>query len=454
MRRLFVIAGALLVFGAAIAVADSAANAVAIDTVWTLMAAVLVFLMQAGFAMLETGFTRAKNAANIMMKNLMDFSLGSLAFWAVGFGIMFGADAAGLIGTDKFFLGGAMVDVSEGISDFTFWMFQVVFAATAATIVSGAVAERTQFKAYLVYSVFITALIYPVVGHWIWGGGWLSNLGMIDFAGSTVVHSVGGWAGLAGAIVLGAREGKYIRANGNGKGAGANGGKDRVMVNAIQGHNLPLAALGVFLLWFGWFGFNAGSTVAGTDLSIAAIAVTTNLAAAAGVLGALVLAWIISGKPDPTFALNGAIAGLVAITAGCANVSPGSAVVIGFLGGVLVVLAVQFIDRVLMVDDPVGAISAHGVVGAWGTIAVGLFAQEQFGGTNGLFFGGGFGQLGIQILGVLAVFAWTFVASLVLFSVIKATVGLRVSRDQELRGLDIEEHGAEAYTDFEVYTTR
>ena len=452
MRRLFVIAGALLVFGATIAFADSAANAVAIDTVWTLMAAVLVFLMQAGFAMLETGFTRAKNAANIMMKNLMDFSLGSLAFWAIGFGIMFGADAAGLIGTDKFFLGGAMVDVSEGISDFTFWMFQVVFAATAATIVSGAVAERTQFKAYLVYSVFITGLIYPVVGHWIWGGGWLSNLGMIDFAGSTVVHSVGGWAGLAGAIVLGAREGKYVRTNGNG--SGSNGKKDKVMVNAIQGHNLPLAALGVFLLWFGWFGFNAGSTVAGTDLSIAAIAVTTNLAAAAGVLGSLVLAWIISGKPDPTFALNGAIAGLVAITAGCANVSPGSAVVIGFLGGVLVVLAVQFIDRVLMVDDPVGAISAHGVVGAWGTIAVGLFAQEQFGGTNGLFFGGGIGQLGIQILGVLAVFAWTFVASLVLFSVIKATVGLRVSRDQELRGLDIEEHGAEAYTDFEVYTTR
>ena len=446
MRRLFVIAGALLVFGSVSAFADSASNAVAIDTMWTLVAAVLVFMMQAGFAMLETGFTRAKNAANIMMKNLMDFSIGSLAFWAVGFGVMFGADAAGLIGTDKFFLGGAVVDVSEGISDFAFWMFQVVFAATAATIVSGALAERTQFKAYLVYSVFITALIYPVVGHWIWGGGWLSNLGMIDFAGSTVVHSVGGWAGLAGAIVLGAREGKYIRHG--------NGTKGKVTVKAIQGHNLPLAALGVFLLWFGWFGFNAGSTVAGTDLSIAAIAVTTNLAAAAGVVGALSLAWIISGKPDPTFALNGAIAGLVAITAGTANVSPGSAVIIGFLGGLLVVVAVQFIDRVLHIDDPVGAISAHGVVGAWGTIAVGLFAQERFGGTNGLFFGGGFGQLGIQIVGVLAVFAWTFGASLVLFTVIKAVVGLRVTRDQELRGLDIEEHGAEAYTDFEVYTTR
>ena len=448
MRRFLITAGALLVFGAVYGFADSNSNAVAIDTVWTLMAAVLVFLMQAGFAMLETGFTRAKNAANIMMKNLMDFSIGTLAFWAIGFGIMFGADAAGLLGTSKFFLSGAVVD--DAFSDFTFWVFQVMFAATAATIVSGAVAERTQFKAYLVYSVFISGLIYPVVGHWIWGGGWLSNLGpngVMDFAGSTVVHSVGGWAGLAGAMVLGAREGKYVR-------NGANGQSGKVMVNAIQGHNMPLAALGVFLLWFGWFGFNAGSTVAGTDLSIAAIAVTTNLAAAAGVVGALIVAWIISGKPDPTFALNGAIAGLVAITAGCANLAPGSAVIVGFLGGVLVVLSVQFIDRVLQVDDPVGAISAHGVVGAWGTIAVGLFAQEKFGGVNGLFFGGGFGQLGVQIVGVVAVFAWTFVTSLLLFKIIKATVGLRVSRDEELRGLDIEEHGTEAYTDFEVYTTR
>ena len=448
MRRFLIAAGALLVFGAVYGFADSNSNAVAIDTVWTLMAAVLVFLMQAGFAMLETGFTRAKNAANIMMKNLMDFSIGTLAFWAIGFGIMFGADAAGLFGTSKFFLAGAVVD--EAFSDFTFWVFQVMFAATAATIVSGAVAERTQFKAYLVYSVFISALIYPVVGHWIWGGGWLSNLGangVMDFAGSTVVHSVGGWAGLAGATVLGAREGKYIR-------NGANGARGTVLVNAIQGHNVPLAALGVFLLWFGWFGFNAGSTVAGTDLSIAAIAVTTNLAAAAGVVGALIVAWIISGKPDPTFALNGAIAGLVAITAGCANLAPGSAVIVGFLGGVLVVLSAQFIDRVLKVDDPVGAVSAHGVVGAWGTIAVGLFAHEQFGGVNGLFFGGGFGQLGVQIVGVAAVFVWTFVASLLLFAAIKAFIGLRVSRDEELRGLDIEEHGTEAYTDFEVYTSR
>ena len=448
MRRFLITAGALLVLGAVYGFADSNSNAVAIDTVWTLMAAVLVFLMQAGFAMLETGFTRAKNAANIMMKNLMDFSIGTLAFWAIGFGLMFGADTAGLFGASKFFLAGAVVD--DAFSDFTFWVFQVMFAATAATIVSGAVAERTQFKAYLVYSVFISALIYPVVGHWIWGGGWLSNLGpngVMDFAGSTVVHSVGGWAGLAGALVLGAREGKYVK-------NGANGQSGKVMVNAIQGHNMPLAALGVFLLWFGWFGFNAGSTVAGTDLSIAAIAVTTNLAAASGVVGALVVAWIISGKPDPTFALNGAIAGLVAITAGCANLAPGSAVIVGFLGGVLVVLSVQFIDRVLHVDDPVGAISAHGVVGAWGTIAVGLFAQEKFGGVNGLFFGGGFGQLGVQIVGVVAVFAWTFVTSLVLFKLIKATVGLRVSRDEELRGLDIEEHGTEAYTDFEVYTTR
>ena len=322
-------------------------------------------------------------------------------------------------------------------------MFQVVFAATAATIASGALAERTQFRAYLIYSVFITALIYPIVGHWGWGGGWLSELGFIDFAGSTIVHSVGGWAGLAGTIVIGAREGKYIKDN-----------KGTTKVSAIRGHNLPLAALGVFLLWFGWFGFNAGSTVAGTDLSIATIAVTTNLSAAAGVIGSLILSWIIYGKPDVTFAINGAIAGLVAITAPCANVSPGSAIIIGFLGGLLVVLSVEFFDRILKIDDPVGAISAHGVIGAWGTLAAGLFAQEKYGGVNGLFFGGGAGQLGIQLVGVLAVFGWVFVTSLILFIIIKRTVGLRVTREDELRGLDIGEHGTEAYNDFQVFTSK
>ena len=432
------------------ALADSDSNAVSIDTVWTLFAAVLVFLMQAGFAMLETGFTRAKNAANIMMKNLMDFSIGTLAFWAVGFGLMFGAGGGPLFGSGSFFLAGAATAATGGdISTFTFWIFQVVFAATAATIVSGAVAERTSFKAYLTYSVFISAIIYPVFGHWAWGSlhgsaGWLENFGFLDFAGSTVVHSVGAWAGLAGAIVLGPRTGKYAKDNQSGK----------TVVKAIPGHNLPLAALGVFILWFGWFGFNAGSTTAGTDLSIARIAVTTNLSAAAGVIGSLVMTWLISGKPDPTFVLNGAIAGLVAITAGTADVSPSSAFVIGIIGGALVVLAVEFFDRVLHIDDPVGAVSAHGVVGAWGTLAVGLFAEERFLGNAGLFFGGGWGQLGIQAVGVAAAFGWTFGTALLLFFAIKKTIGLRVSRDEELRGLDIGEHGTEAYNDFQIYTTK
>ncbi len=308
----------------------AASNATAIDTVWMLLAAFLVFFMQAGFAMVETGFTRAKNACNIMMKNLMDFSVGSLAFFAVGFGIMFGSSAFGLFGTSGFFLSTGDPSTSEGLWQLAFWMFQVVFAATAATIVSGAMAERTKFSAYLAYSVFITAILYPVVGHWIWGGGWLSSMGMIDFAGSTVVHSTGGWAALAGAILLGPRLGKY---NKNGSS------------NAIPGHNIPLAALGVFILWFGWFGFNAGSTTSGTDLSIATIAVTTNLAAAAGAVTAMITVWMKYGKPDISMSLNGALAGLVAVTAPCANISPVSAIIIGAVVGLLVVYSVDIIDK-------------------------------------------------------------------------------------------------------------
>ncbi|MBU4304943.1 MAG: ammonium transporter [Candidatus Omnitrophica bacterium] len=273
-------------------------NAVAINTVWTLLAAFLVFFMQAGFAMVEAGFTRAKNACNIMMKNLMDFCVGSIAYWLIGFGIMFGTSVLGLFGKDGFFLSAANPSTGEGLWQFAYWMFQVVFAATAATIVSGAMAERTKFSAYLFYSVFITAIIYPVVGHWIWGGGWLAEKGMIDFAGSTVVHSVGGWAALAGALLLGPRLGKYNKDGSS---------------NAIPGHNIPLAALGVFILWFGWFGFNPGSTTAGTNLSIAVIAVTTNLAAAAGSIIAMSVTWIRYGKPDLSMALNGALAGLVDI---------------------------------------------------------------------------------------------------------------------------------------------
>jgi Amt family ammonium transporter len=375
----------------------------------------------------------------------MDFSVGSIAYWAVGFGIMFGASAFGLFGKDGFFLSAANPSSGDGLWQFAYWMFQVVFAATAATIVSGAMAERTKFSGYLWYSVFISAIIYPVVGHWIWGGGWLSGKGMIDFAGSTVVHSVGGWAALAGAILLGPRLGKYNKDGSS---------------NAIPGHNIPLAALGVFILWFGWFGFNPGSTTSGTNLSIATIAVTTNLSAAAGAILAMFTAWKRFGKPDTSMALNGGLAGLVAITAPCASVSPLSAIIIGAIAGVLVVLSVEFIDKVLHVDDPVGAISVHGICGAWGTLAVGLFAQASYGkasgagAVNGFFFGGGLSQFFIQLTGVISVFIWVFSTAFILFGIIKATVGLRVSKDEELKGLDIGEHGMESYAGFQVFTTQ
>ena len=414
-------------------------NAKAIDVVWTLLAAFLVFFMQAGFAMVETGFTRAKNSVNIMMKNLLDFSIGSIAYFVVGFGLMFGASWMGFIGVNGFMLSVANPGSTEGLWQYAFFIFQAVFAATAATIVSGAMAERTKFVGYLVYSVFITALIYPIVGHWIWGGGWLSNLGMLDFAGSTVVHSVGGWAALAGAIVLGPRLGKYNKDGSS---------------NAIPGHNIPLAALGVFILWFGWFGFNPGSTTAGTDLSIAYIAVNTNLAAAAGAILAMITVWFRYGKPDVSMTLNGALAGLVAITASCAFVSPLSSIIIGALAGIIVVLSVDFIDKFLRIDDPVGAISVHGVCGAFGTLMVGLFAEKAFGGNAGLFFGGGWQLFQTQLIGVLAVFAWVFVAAFVVFSATKAIVGLRVEREEELRGLDIGEHGMEAYSGFQIFSTQ
>lgn len=407
--------------------------------VWILLAAFLVMFMQPGFAMLEAGLTRSKNAGNIMMKNLMDFSIGSIAYFVIGFGIMFGADKLGLFGSDGFLLSGANTAGKEGMWQYAFWMFQVVFAATAATIVSGAMAERTKFVGYLVYSVCITMFIYPVVGHWIWGGGWLSTLKtpMVDFAGSTVVHSVGGWLALCGALVLGPRLGKY----------GPNGES-----KAILGHNLPLAALGVFILWFAWFGFNAGSTTEASQ-SIGLISVTTNLAAAAGAIGAMLTVWIKEKKPDPSMSLNGVLAGLVAITAGCANVSPGAAIAIGFLAGILVVFSVEFIDQVLHVDDPVGAISVHGVCGAWGTMAVGLFASKEFGGIAGLFNGGGLALLKSQLLGVVTVFAWCMVLGTLLFLAIKYTIGLRVSKEDELRGLDITEHGVESYSGFQIFTT-
>jgi Amt family ammonium transporter len=399
--------------------------------VWTLIAAVLVFFMQAGFAMVETGFTRAKNAVNIMMKNLMDFSIGSLGYWAIGFGLMFGATQTGWFGTDGFFFSDFAKEKDPWL--YAFWMFQVVFAATAATIVSGAMAERTKFVAYLFYSLAISAFIYPVFGSWAWGSlfhgkGWLENLGFIDFAGSTVVHSIGGWAALAGAIVLGPRLGKF-----------GPDGKPR----AIPGHNIPLATLGVFILWFGWFGFNAGSTTtANTDIAL--IAVNTSLAAAAGTVGALFIAWILFKKPEGTMTLNGTLAGLVAITAGCANVTPSSAVIIGFLAGVLVVYSVLFLERVFKIDDPVGAISVHGVCGAFGTLAAGVFNAE----------GATLQIIGVQALGVAAAFVWSFTACLILFKTLKATIGLRVSKEEEMEGLDIEEHGNVAYPDFQIHENK
>lgn len=409
-----------------------------LNIVWTCIAAFLVFFMQAGFAMVEAGFTRAKNAVNIIMKNLMDFSVGSIAFFVVGFALMFGDKTGngGLFGTNMFALGGTVDDNSW---NYTFLIFQTVFAATAATIVSGAMAERTKFVGYLVYSFFITLLIYPIFGGWAWGSlldgsgsGWLEGLGFCDFAGSTVVHSIGGWLALAGALVLGPRIGKY----------GADG-KPR----AIMGHNIPIASLGVFILWFGWFGFNPGSTTTG-DGSIGRIAVTTNLAAAMGAITAMITSWLIVKKPDASMSLNGALAGLVAITAGCATVTPMGAIAIGGIGGVLVVLSVLFIDGTLKIDDPVGAVSVHGVCGAWGTLACGLFNTD-----GGLFYGGGVGQLGTQLIGVGVAFAWAFGLGLLLFYGIKKTIGLRVSRDEELRGLDVGEHGMEAYAGFQIFST-
>jgi Amt family ammonium transporter len=398
-----------------------------LNYVWTLVAACLVFFMQAGFAMVESGFTRAKSAVNIMMKNLMDFSMGSIAFWAIGFGIMFGSSSTGWFGTDGFFLSGwEGPDGDQWV--LAFWMFQCVFAATAATIVSGAVAERTKFTGYLIYSIVLCSFIYPVFGSWAWGSllngsGWLEGLGFIDFAGSTVVHSIGGWAALAGAIVLGPRIGKY----------GKNG-----EVRAIPGHNIPMAAIGVFILWLGWFGFNPGSTTTG-DSSIAMIFVTTNLSAAAGAIFAMFTSWIMFKKPDVGMSLNGALAGLVGITAGCANVSPTSAAIIGAISGILVVLSVVTIDK-MHIDDPVGAISVHGVCGAWGTLAAGLF---NMGGTNAKI-------ITTQLIGIGAAFVWAFGAAFILFKVIDMTIGLRISKEEELLGVDISEHGAHAYNDFQT----
>ncbi len=408
-----------------------------VNTIWVLLGAALVFFMQAGFAMVETGFTRAKNAGNIIMKNLMDFCLGTPIFWILGFGLMFGAGS---------FIGGYHGIASEanygngmlpdGVPFFAFFIFQTVFCATAATIVSGAMAERTKFAAYLVYSAVISAIVYPIEAHWIWGGGWLSEMGFHDFAGSTAVHMTGGVAALVGAAILGPRIGKY--------------GKDG-KPKAIPGHSLTLGALGCFILWFCWFGFNGASTVSmeGDSIALAGkVFVNTNLAAAIATCVTMAFTWIKYGKPDVSMSLNGSLSGLVAITAGCDAVSPIGAAIIGAVAGILIVLGVEFIDKVLKIDDPVGAVGVHCVNGAFGTLAVGLLADGSTT-DKGLFYGGGLKLLGTQALGVVCVAAWVAVTMIVTFTVIKKTMGLRASAEEEILGMDATEHNLpSSYADF------
>jgi Amt family ammonium transporter len=428
---------------------------VAMDTMWTLIAGMLVFFMNLGFASVESGLCRAKNTVTILAKNFVVFAASSIAFLVIGWGLMFG-DGNPFFGTEGlWFVAGAdnspaMGDAYKGVYSAINWtgvplwtkfFFQLVFAGTAATIVSGAVAERIKFGAFYIFSFLMVGLIYPVVGHWIWGGGWLAKLGMFDFAGSTVVHSVGGWAALTGAMVLGPRIGKYSK---DGK------------ILPIPGHSMALATIGVFVLWFGWFGFNPGSTMAADALAIGRIAVATNTAAAAAAISASITAWILLGKPDLSMILNGALAGLVAITAPCAFVSVPSSLIIGLIAGVLVVLAVLFFDKI-KIDDPVGAISVHLVCGIFGTLCVGLFAQAEFTPNttgDGLFFGGGAGLLMSQLAGVLGVGVFVFLTSLMFWKIISVTVGIRVPAEEEMDGLDVGEHGSIAYPDFVSVTAR
>lgn len=412
-----------------------------IDTFWVLVAAVLVFFMNLGFASLEAGMARSKNTVNILSKNFIVFAVSSLGFMLLGWGLMFGGDN-GFIGTEHLFILGSS-DVSfyndTLTSNVPFWgkfFFQLVFCGTAATIVSGAVAERIKYVSFILFSFVLTLIIYPIVGHWVWGGGWLSDLGFLDFAGDTVVHSLGGWAALAGALVLGPRIGKY--------------GKDG-KPKAIPGHNMSLAVIGLFVLWLGWFGFNPGSTMSFQNPSdVMHILMTTNTSAIMAVLTSTITSWIFIGKPDLGMTINGCLAGLVAITGGCAYISIVDSLIIGAVAGVLVVVLVLFFDRI-HVDDPVGATSVHLGCGVFGTICVGLFAQEgvtTLSAANGLFYGGGWGLLGIQLVGILSVGAFVFVSTYIFWWILKKTVGIRVSGEEEIAGLDIGEHGNFAYPDF------
>ncbi len=429
---------------------------VGIDTVWVLFTAFLVFFMNMGFAMVESGLCRAKNTVNILTKNFIVFAIASISFWMIGWGLMFGngnwfmglegilfaSGADNSPATGDAYRGAYTAISWAGVPLWAKFFFQLVFAGTAATIVSGAVAERIRFKSFIFFSFILVGIMYPLTGHWIWGGGWLQSLGMWDFAGSTVVHSVGGWSALAGVILLGSRLGKY-RADGS--------------VNPIFGHNMSLVTMGGLVLWFGWFGFNPGSTMSvGDGSAIAHIAVTTNTAAAMAILGSTVTSWIIQKKPDLSMIINGALAGLVAITAPCAFVSVPSSAIIGLIAGVLVVFAVLMFDK-LKLDDPVGALSVHLVNGVFGTLAVGLFAQDKITGAatgNGLFFGGGFKLLAVQATGVVAVGAFTFTVAFAVWYVIKLVMGIKVSREEEIQGLDIGEHGMKAYPDFQGFITK
>ena len=403
--------------------------AIGLDTVWVLLCAALVFFMEAGFAALEAGLVHSRNSLNIMMKVLMDCTIGMIGYFLCGFAFMYGIDQFGLFGFSGFLLEGDFTHLGLKIPIYAFWLFQAAFAIAMATIVSGAVAERMKFSPYLVFSILATVIIYPFAGHWVWSGkGWLNQMGMLDFAGSAVVHSLGGWAALAAVIVLGPRTGKF---NKNGS------------MNVMPGHNLPLAALGAFILWFGWFGFNPGSTLSGLDMNIARIAVNTNLAAATGGTAATLFTLFRYGKADPSMGINGTLGGLVAITAGCAYVTPISSLLIGTIAGILIVIAVPIFDK-LKADDPVGAIAVHGVCGTFGTIALGVFAEK-----GGLLYGGGLDLLFTQTLGVLAISLWGFGTTYALFTLLKKTVGIRVTVDEEIEGLDLAEHGMAAYNEIE-----
>lgn len=411
---------------------------VGLDTVWVLLGAFLVFFMQAGFGMVEAGFIRAKNTCNILTKNFLDFCMASLGFFLVGYALMFG-DGNGFMGTNGFCLAG-LDPMAGSVPLFAFWLFQAAFCGAAATIVAGGMAERMKFVAYLIYSFLISAIIYPIIGHWIWGGGWLAEKGFMDFAGSAVVHATGGFAALIGTIMLKPRTGKY-----------AIDGKP----NVLAGHNIPIASLGVFILWFGWFGFNAGSTLGvGDGQLIGRVAINTNIAAALGGISAMVTVWKRFGKPDLSMAMNGALAGLVGITAPCAFVDPWAAIVIGVVAGWIVVRGVELLDK-LQIDDPVGAVPVHGMCGVWGTLAVGIFGKKALmgGEFDGLVYGGNPMQLGIQLVGIVSVVAFVLVAMGLVFKLIDVTIGLRVSKEEELRGLDIGEHGMESYGGFQIFST-